>query len=385
MGGKNTSKLLRVVALIALFGAAGAVAGKRDSGLPTFPLNESYTSVRQKLLSAGWQPFHAADADVCSKSDTRCQGRPEMQACAGTGMANCRFLWRKDGQTVAVMTVGEDAAFASVESLNSSAAMASVAEAPTLTWPAAIMCYGPDKRSSDMWVFLADGTYYEEINLPANGKAPADSSGRYGKFAQTGNRISLTITAFAESLTGQWRLLQQAVVATHQIDYLRADNNAATTADRAFRFQQVERTVNGARQEAAPPSDMVCQLKTGPQVETAAQKVKADMNRTLAAISGKTTNVPPQGQQQQTTKAAAADVYAVLSDADRQISRMESVGGPQSPCPVIASGYRNQLNNIARYTQQAASTNLNDQFGAYLQQANSLIRQIQTAPPACRR
>jgi hypothetical protein len=39
--------------------------------------------------------------------DTRCQGRPEMEACAGTGMANCNFLWKKDGKTIAVYTIGE--------------------------------------------------------------------------------------------------------------------------------------------------------------------------------------------------------------------------------------------------------------------------------------
>lgn len=88
------------------------------SNAPSFPLNEGYASVRQKLLAAGWQPFHAVDADACAEGDARCQGRPEMEACAGTGMANCRFLWQRDGKTVVVMTVGEDAAFAGIEPRN---------------------------------------------------------------------------------------------------------------------------------------------------------------------------------------------------------------------------------------------------------------------------
>lgn len=99
--------------------------GQSNNAVPGFAPNESYASVRQKLLASGWQPFHASDADVCSQGDARCQGRPEMQACAGTGMANCRFIWQKDGKTVAVMTVGEDAAFAGIEPLNTSSVVPS--------------------------------------------------------------------------------------------------------------------------------------------------------------------------------------------------------------------------------------------------------------------
>ena len=78
-----------------------------QNGLPSFSNDENYGSVRQKMLGKGWQPYHDANADVCAGGDTRCQGRPEMQSCAGTGMANCRFLWQKDGKTVVIFTVGE--------------------------------------------------------------------------------------------------------------------------------------------------------------------------------------------------------------------------------------------------------------------------------------
>lgn len=104
---------------------AAPVATPTTGNLPAFSQNEGYAAVRQKMLAAGWQPFHAPDADVCSAGDARCQGRPEMQICAGTGMANCRFLWQKDGKTIAVMTVGEDAAFAGIEPLKTSAAVPS--------------------------------------------------------------------------------------------------------------------------------------------------------------------------------------------------------------------------------------------------------------------
>ena len=84
------------------------------SELPHFKKHESYMSVRTKMMQAGWKPYHANGADTCVLGDTRCQGRPEMEACAGSGKANCRFLWAKEGKTAAICTVGEDAVFDNV-------------------------------------------------------------------------------------------------------------------------------------------------------------------------------------------------------------------------------------------------------------------------------
>lgn len=84
--------------------AAGAA---KNDGLPRVKEGDDYANVRKALLADGWQPYHAPDADTCMDGDTRCQGRPEMEACAGTGMANCNFLWKKDGKTIAVHTIGE--------------------------------------------------------------------------------------------------------------------------------------------------------------------------------------------------------------------------------------------------------------------------------------
>ena len=78
------------------------------ASLPSFAKRESYASVRDKMLKAGWEPFHAQDADECDEGDARCEGRPEMSACAGTGSANCKFLWRKNGKITAICTVGEE-------------------------------------------------------------------------------------------------------------------------------------------------------------------------------------------------------------------------------------------------------------------------------------
>ena len=101
--------------------AVNEVSTLAQNVLPSFVENEGYAAVRQKMLAAGWQPFHAQDADVCSAGDTRCQGRPEMEACQGGGSAGCRFLWQKDGRNLAIVTVGEDAAFSDIEAVNEGA------------------------------------------------------------------------------------------------------------------------------------------------------------------------------------------------------------------------------------------------------------------------
>lgn len=83
-------------------------SSKGKDKLPHFNKHESYASIRTKMLKAGWQPFHSKDADTCMEGDSRCQGRPEMESCAGTGLADCRFLWKKDGKTIRICTIGED-------------------------------------------------------------------------------------------------------------------------------------------------------------------------------------------------------------------------------------------------------------------------------------
>lgn len=83
----------------------------KSNHLPNMQENESYTSIRQKMLQAGWQPFHSPDADTCYKEDERCQGRPEMESCTGTGLGNCRFLWIKNGEKTGICTIGDNAIF----------------------------------------------------------------------------------------------------------------------------------------------------------------------------------------------------------------------------------------------------------------------------------
>jgi hypothetical protein len=82
---------------------------------PAISNNVSYETVRQDLLAAGWRPLVPPDADKCWEGDRRCQGRPEMQACAGTGEGNCLFLWKKGEAVLAVYTVDSPPIISGVE------------------------------------------------------------------------------------------------------------------------------------------------------------------------------------------------------------------------------------------------------------------------------
>ena len=78
--------------------------------VPPFARNESYAQVRVVLMRDGWQPVVSKDTDQCMDGDTRCEGRPEMQTCSGSGLAMCRFRWRRDGQQLTICTAGEEQA-----------------------------------------------------------------------------------------------------------------------------------------------------------------------------------------------------------------------------------------------------------------------------------
>ena len=94
-----------IVGLVLMVGGA-AVAAER---LPTFPRNTDYAEARRSLIGLGYEPVTLPGADQCGEGDGRCQGRPEMSACAGTGLGQCIFVWRsKIGALIEVITVGEN-------------------------------------------------------------------------------------------------------------------------------------------------------------------------------------------------------------------------------------------------------------------------------------
>jgi hypothetical protein len=78
----------------------------------------TYHEARKRLLSAGWQPFQTksvneADSDLdISSGNGRAfwkKGYVEVEACSGTGVAPCAFLFQDAyGNRLRVVTAGEE-------------------------------------------------------------------------------------------------------------------------------------------------------------------------------------------------------------------------------------------------------------------------------------
>lgn len=98
--------MIRIAVVITvLIGATGSIAAER---LPNFPKGTSYREARSSLIGLGYTPVKLPDADKCYEGDERCQGRPEMASCSGTGLGYCLFVWKsKRDMLIEVITVGE--------------------------------------------------------------------------------------------------------------------------------------------------------------------------------------------------------------------------------------------------------------------------------------
>jgi hypothetical protein len=92
-----------VILFLALFAAVPALAQ------PAVAPGTPYGEARETLLRDGWSPLVLPDADRCGPRDSRCQGRPEMVACAGTGLGHCLFAWQKGTTSIEVITAGDPA------------------------------------------------------------------------------------------------------------------------------------------------------------------------------------------------------------------------------------------------------------------------------------
>jgi len=86
-------------AFLLLLGATPAPAQDIAPGM-------TYDAARAALVAAGWQPLARPDADRCTPGDARCEGRPEMVACSGTGLGPCVFAWRRGAAGIEVIAAG---------------------------------------------------------------------------------------------------------------------------------------------------------------------------------------------------------------------------------------------------------------------------------------
>jgi hypothetical protein len=92
---------------LATFLAAGPANAE---ALPSFPKNATYETGRKDLQYFGWRPAAVDEANKgCSigREDV-CQKFPEAEACSGTGMGRCTFLWKKGQTLIEIATVGEE-------------------------------------------------------------------------------------------------------------------------------------------------------------------------------------------------------------------------------------------------------------------------------------
>ncbi len=103
---------MRTVSLATALLLAVTVVALAAEPLPKLRRDQDYGRTRQALVSAGWEPVTLPGADACMDGDERCAGRKEMFACAGSGLAQCVFTWRRGGTVIDVVTEGEQPQFA---------------------------------------------------------------------------------------------------------------------------------------------------------------------------------------------------------------------------------------------------------------------------------
>ena len=86
---------------------------RRHAKLPAIK-DLTYHKARKKLLAAGWQPLKTkspTDSDISSGNGPLfwSKGYVELEACSGTGVAACAFLFKDAyGNRLRVTTEGEE-------------------------------------------------------------------------------------------------------------------------------------------------------------------------------------------------------------------------------------------------------------------------------------
>jgi hypothetical protein len=87
-------------------------SGTEGASLPRFSKGTPYAEARQSLKALNYRPNVLPDADAVSRA--RCAGGsddmrcfPEMIACAGTGLGQCVYSWRRGEALIDVFTTNE--------------------------------------------------------------------------------------------------------------------------------------------------------------------------------------------------------------------------------------------------------------------------------------
>ncbi len=107
-----TRSLRPAVCAAALMTAMVLATAAAAQTLPKLAPDTPYGKARDALRKLGYAPVALADAQACDKADPRCF--PEAYACAGTGLAQCVYTWRKGRAVIEVVTEGEEPVVADV-------------------------------------------------------------------------------------------------------------------------------------------------------------------------------------------------------------------------------------------------------------------------------
>jgi len=76
--------------------------------LPTLKKGSLYANARAVLAKQGYSPVRSDGSGCRFGREDVCKAYPEAETCAGTGLGNCLFVWRRGKQVIEVMTIGEE-------------------------------------------------------------------------------------------------------------------------------------------------------------------------------------------------------------------------------------------------------------------------------------
>lgn len=87
---------------------AAAPSFAQAANLPTLKQGALYASVRMSLMNQGYSPVRGDGSGCRFGRDDVCKAYPEAEACAGTGLGECLFVWRRGKRIIEVTTIGEE-------------------------------------------------------------------------------------------------------------------------------------------------------------------------------------------------------------------------------------------------------------------------------------
>ncbi|MGK7941715.1 MAG: hypothetical protein AB4062_16510 [Crocosphaera sp.] len=77
--------------------------------LPSFYQGMPYDEAREKMLELGWQVPLINNSQDCQFMAEICQNYPEVEACSGTGLGFCLFIFiDSNGKRFKITTAGRD-------------------------------------------------------------------------------------------------------------------------------------------------------------------------------------------------------------------------------------------------------------------------------------